>query len=95
MSWSFSIGPVEIGKFSEAADSALQRAPISAQNEGAVDAAKQATEAAKAIVASGVIGPHHLLVAVSLSGHANPHHLPQSGWSNDQVSIHISQVSEA
>ena len=95
MSWSFSVGPVEIGKFAAAADAALERAPISAQNEAAVDAAKEATEVAKSIVASGAIGPHHLLVAVSLCGHANPHHLPQPGWSNDQVSIHICQVGEA
>lgn len=52
------------------------------------DQIKAATEAAVAAFRSGAIGKP-LKFTVSLSGHANPGHKPQEGWSNDTLTISL------
>lgn len=58
---------------------------------------EQARQAAVAIIDSGAVGdPASHRFNVSLSGHANPGHEPQDGYSNnDAVSISIGQATPA
>lgn len=53
-------------------------------------------EAAKVAVVglfrSGSVGDDTYYYKVSMSGHANPHHQTKPGWSNDFVTISISQM---
>lgn len=55
---------------------------------------EKAKQLAIDLVESGVVGgsPDHRF-NVSLSGHANPGHEPTEGWSNDAVTISISQAT--
>lgn len=59
----------------------------------AVEQIDAAVATAKAIVAGGTIGGEGKLFFVSLSGHANPGHEPRSGWSNDCITVSVSQAS--
>jgi hypothetical protein len=45
------------------------------------------------IVASGALGDE-ALVNVNISGHAEPGHKKREGWSQDTISISLSQVQE-
>lgn len=51
----------------------------------------QARELASSLLASGCVGDGEKTFNVSLSGHANPGHLPAHGWANDMVSVSVSQ----
>lgn len=96
MSWSFSAkvnadeNPIEIIQAArQAADPASAAANYNARAESdeAIDAAVDAA----ARVVSAIRGS--LPVIVQLSGHSNPGHAPVSGWSNDTVSINVTQQS--
>ena len=55
----------------------------------------QATgKAVAALVKSGALGDPDAKYYVSVSGHANPEHEPVAGWSNDHVTISVSQASK-
>lgn len=94
MSWSFSVtvaageDPTAILRAArQAADPASAAANYNAraESEEAIDAAIDSA----ARVVSAIRGS--LPVLVQLSGHSNPGHAPVSGWSNDTVSINVSQ----
>jgi hypothetical protein len=54
----------------------------------------EALKAAAVIIESGVIGfPDRHRFNINLAGHANPDHEPRKGWSNDTISLSISQAS--
>ena len=94
MSRSFSIAPSQVKDFAAAADKALADAKesIVTYNAPGLDQAERVIEAAKAIVASGVVGSPGAWVSASLSGHGNPGHLPMLNWANDQVYLSLGQV---
>ena len=49
-----------------------------------------AKEAAKALIASGAVGPDDGRVfIVNLNGHGNTDHQPVPGWANDMVSVSV------
>ena len=48
-----------------------------------------ALAAAHGILASGAVGEGACMV--TMSGHANPGHLPRKGWSNDAITVAIVQ----
>lgn len=52
-------------------------------------AAAAAIRAAVDILDAGVVGTRN--VNVSISGHANPNHEPAEGWSNDGITVTITQ----
>lgn len=66
---------------------------IQQNNPAGADQADQAVEAAKAIVASGVVGGPGATVAASLSGHGNPGHVPAPNWANDTTAVSVYQVT--
>jgi hypothetical protein len=47
------------------------------------------------LIATGAIGAKAKVFSVSLSGHANPGHVPQEGWANDCITVSVSQRSDA
>lgn len=54
---------------------------------------EKARELAATLIESGVVGdPANHTFRVSLSGHANPAHVPAEGYANDLVSISVSQA---
>lgn len=94
MSWSFSAtvkadeDPAEAIKAArQAADpaAATENYNARAESDEAIDAAIDAA----ARVVSAIRGAWPVLV--QLSGHSNPEHAPVPGWSNDTVSINVSQ----
>lgn len=56
--------------------------------------ADTAFDASAAIILTGAVGAKDKTYKVALSGHANPGHEPTAGWSNDCITIYISQVGE-
>ncbi len=48
-----------------------------------------AADAATKIISSGAVGTGEF--DVNVSGHANPDHEPAEGWSNDCVTVSVSQ----
>lgn len=64
-----------------------------AANPDGEDQAQLAARVVNDILGAGVIGNTTKKYTVSISGHANPDHEPKSGWSNDMISIQISQES--
>jgi hypothetical protein len=56
--------------------------------------ASAASKAAQAIVKSGAMGDPKAKYYVSVSGHANPDHEPVAGWSNDSLTISITQANK-
>jgi hypothetical protein len=92
MSWSAHTGPVTAGDLDEALES-LEPSPqpLPPESVEQVDAAKYA---AKQLVESGAVGSGGKRVFnVFLAGHANPGHEPRDGWSNDTVTVSISQAT--
>ncbi len=55
----------------------------------------EATRAVSEIIRSGALGDPQARYNVSISGHGNPGHEPVPGWSNDHITISISQVERA
>jgi hypothetical protein len=55
------------------------------------DQFEAASDSARALIDSGAVGDSGKTFNVNLSGHANPGHLPASGWANDMVSVSVSQ----
>lgn len=94
MSFSFSIPTTPIADFDTAADAAqaTYEAALAGndveQTAASKESATAAVAAAKAVIASGVVGAGH--VSASISGHANPGHKPTKGWANDCINISIS-----
>lgn len=58
-------------------------------NEAMDDQFEIALSSAKAMLASAALGSGPC--AVTLSGHANPNHLPRPGWAHDTLSITVNQ----
>lgn len=52
-----------------------------------------AGKAAEQVIASGALGNPAGKYYVTVSGHANANHKPTSGWSNDSLTISISQAT--
>lgn len=93
MSWSFGVGKTPVAEFDAAIDAAAQDYKQALAESDwqptaeATAAVEQAVAAAKAIVASGVVGSG--TVTANLSGHANPGHAPASGYANDCVTVSV------
>lgn len=58
------------------------------------DQVKAAKAAAKAVIESGAVGKGEAFT-VALSGHANPAHVPTSGYANDLVTVSVTQTNAA
>lgn len=71
----------------------LARANAKNSNPDGVDQAEAIAEIATNIIESGIVGNNTKRYTVSISGHGNPNHEPKSGWSNDNISIQITQES--
>ena len=89
MSWSAST-PVPVS--ADDLRAALESADVSGDREAAADQISAAIDAAVAIAQSGAIGSEKTFRA-SISGHANPDHEPADGFTNDQISVSVSQAS--
>ena len=90
MSWgSTPIKPADAAHINEAIDEAGIVGMESDEHREQLAAAK---EAAKALIASGVLGDgaDGRLFIVRMNGHANPGHQPTPGWANDAVSVSVS-----
>lgn len=59
--------------------------------DAAEDAGEVAIQAVVGILESGVLGNLEKTYWVNLSGHANPNNEPSGNWTNDCVTISISQ----
>jgi len=59
-----------------------------------LDQYREAIASAFGIILSGVVGESDKTFKVQLSGHGNPNHEPQAGWSNDTVTVTIYQAPE-
>lgn len=89
MSWSASVIAVEQLELEAKLSSALQ---IAANSDAEAEAKEQAHVAiAVAVALAKTTGSK--AVNVSLSGHANPSHEPREGYSNDFVSVSVTQAS--
>lgn len=87
MSWS--VG----GKISSSEGLNDLELPESAQSTEHKEQFEAAKEAAAHLINAGVLGEGEFFV--SLSGHANPEHKPNPpGWSNDSITISLSQSTE-
>ncbi len=91
MSWSCTPIKPAVGEHINAAIDAAQlqsgTTPGTIVHEQQLAAAK---EAAKALIASGAVGPDDGRVfIVSLNGHGNTDHQPVPGWANDMVSVNV------
>lgn len=91
MSWnSTPIEPSDGAHINSAIDAAHlppSENPATIVHEEQLAAAK---EAAKALIASGVVGPDDGRVfIVDLHGHGNTDHQPVPGWANDAVSVNV------
>jgi hypothetical protein len=64
-------------------------------NVGANPGEDAAKEAAKAVIASGAVGDASKGFNIGLSGHGNEDHEPRAGWSNDVITINVSQATAA
>lgn len=64
------------------------------QDEAVVEQYNEAFRAVWNLVYSGALGDPSGEYKVSVSGHANPGHVPTAGWSNDSITISIYQVGE-
>lgn len=97
MSW----GPVTAVDTSDAIEGALEAAAeayksnLAAQDYVLDDAANEAIAAgiAAAVSCVSAVAPGQE-VSVTLGGHANPGHVPVSGWSNDFLQITISNSAK-
>lgn len=97
MSWgAISVTSVEAAEVETALNTAAEtyKSGLSANDyeldPAAVEAITAAVASAKAVVDSGIVGTTK--VNVSLSGHANPGHVPVKGWANDFVQIVVSSA---
>jgi hypothetical protein len=91
MSWSLSARV-----FGDTAEGDLEEVEPTGQDASlphVAQAAHAAKQAAVALIRSGAYGTPGDHYHVTLSGHANPDHRPQSGWSNDCATIGVVQVS--
>ena len=52
----------------------------------------QAVKSVNYLIQSGVLGSPNGKYNIFLSGHANENHQPKEGWSNDSVTISITQI---
>jgi hypothetical protein len=59
-----------------------------------LDQYREALASVFGILLSGVVGDSSKTFKVTVSGHGNPGHEPQSGWANDSMVISIYQVEE-
>jgi len=89
LSWSITVPAVPVEEFGVACDDAPNDYESSVEGQAQIDAAKAA---AKAIVASGAAGAG-CWVRASLNGHANRGHQPQDGYSPDQISVTVQQMT--
>ncbi len=95
MSYSFSAASVT----AETAETQLRAAANATKSANANQPNAEATQEAintaiasvLGLIKSGVLGT--LPVNVSVGGHANPGHIPISGWSSETMSISIFQVT--
>lgn len=97
MSWSLNV-KIPKGTTPKAATEAME-----ALTGGGNDAAPKARDAQQAaakaaaigLLKSGAVGSlEQSAFSVSLSGHANPDHAPRAGWSDDFITLNVSQIIE-
>jgi hypothetical protein len=93
VSWSLSVSGKELGELLSALEEKInepgteQLATAEAQEQ-----ARTAKSLAFDLAKSYVIGGPEKRFNVYLSGHANESHEPRSGWSNDTVTVTVSQA---
>lgn len=87
MSFSLSIPNGPVDNLAETIDQAIVELPCEL-TDATRETLNAAKDAAVALAASGVVGQG--TVSGSLSGHANPGHVPTDGWANDCVTISLS-----
>lgn len=105
MSWNASITePITVSTLEEKADEAWAaacdspgKAPYFSsvpddQRIPAREAFEAGIRAIERIIESGAVGSPAGQYRVSLSGHANPSHVPTPGWANDFLNITITQA---
>ena len=89
MSWSASVG-VQRTNIKEVCDVVdMVKIPYEVNEESLVQLAA-AKDAVKSILMDGALGKGPYF-QISMGGHANPNHEPQSGWADDCVNISIYQ----
>lgn len=88
MSWSGSGTASEHGI---AVTSLKLTTPYNEADEHVREQMNVAADAATKIIASGAIGGAGKEFYVNVSGHANPDHEPAEGWSNDALTVSVSQ----
>lgn len=95
MSWSITFEAPH-GDWRAAADEAIAAMADDPQGDGTGNEVREqvgvAREALSTLVHSGFVGDASVRVRASLSGHANPGHVPQEGHANDTISVTVSQV---
>lgn len=64
-----------------------------AQKKATQDQVKAAHRAVKELIKA--VGGKKDMYYVNIAGHANPNHEPMDGWSNDHITITVSQVPVA
>lgn len=87
MSFSLSIPDTTVDELPDAIDQAAATLGLTDETRESLEAAKAA---ALALAASGVVGRGR--VTGSLSGHANPGHVPTEGYANDCVTVSLSAL---
>jgi hypothetical protein len=94
MSWSFSF-EADADDVLSVGHGAIMRSTFPAdQCESAPDAIQRALYAAYSLTRAVLPGGGGR-VHVSLGGHANPGHLPTSGWANDAITVSVTQLEVA
>lgn len=94
MSYSFSVTTQPGDDVQEAVEQAADHYRQQYQpEEHAGESIATAAGAVLAVLQSGALGdPDEYGFNVNVNGHANPEHKPAEGWSNDHLTISISQL---
>lgn len=94
MSWSYYLGPLPADKIKEVTEAKVAAASQEIDlSQETLDQIKVAVEAAIILVPHVGNGAPSGNIYLSITGHSNPDHLPRWGWSNDSISITISNAS--
>src|SRR5260221_14601835 len=94
MSWTVSIPAGPRNDFADRVDALqLPANGDEAPSQEAINQLDAAREALKAIADSGAVGNTLKHLGGYASGHANPGHEPLAGWSNDTISVSVTQIT--